>query len=376
MLRRVDVFGLNGKLEHHIKFHSDLNLITGRNGSGKTTLLKLIWYALSGNIERIPREIIFDYADIVGDNFRVQLEWIKRTKGERGGVIHVLVKGRRGKPVKKRIDRSDWERRSDEIDRVNYIIAKSSGRSFFFPTFRRIEGGFAVTHQQVGWDTEPPDFDITESLKEYTSLISVYEHQFIASISTDDVQQLLTRRYADVAERANELHRGLTDRIIATIKRHKSQSKERRPSADRLKRGEAVLNEIHRRIQKVSGQREVVMKPFTLLEQTFKSVFHHRGIRLSDAIVFGEPTGAVRAEQLSAGEKQLLSFLSYNAFTKDAVFFIDEPEISLHADWQRQLFGLLLKQGTGNQFVAATHSPFIYSRYPEREHPLALEIGE
>ena len=178
MLRRVEVFGLNGKLEHHIKFHGDLNLITGRNGSGKTTLLKLIWYALSGNSERIPREIIFDYADIVGDNFRVQLEWVKRTKRERGGIIHVQAKGRRGKPVKKRIDWSDWERRTDEIDRVNHIVAESSGRSFFLPTFRRIEGGFAVTHKEIGWNSEPPDFDITESLNEYTDLISVYEHRF------------------------------------------------------------------------------------------------------------------------------------------------------------------------------------------------------
>jgi predicted ATPase len=63
----------------------------------------------------------------------------------------------------------------------------------------------------------------------------------------------------------------------------------------------------------------------------------------------------------------MLSFIAYNAFYRDAVFFIDEPELSLHVDWQRQLFSILLSQQTSNQFVIATHSPFIYSKYPDKE---------
>ena len=37
-----------------------MNLVTGVNGSGKTTLLKLLWYAISGNIERIAPELNFE----------------------------------------------------------------------------------------------------------------------------------------------------------------------------------------------------------------------------------------------------------------------------------------------------------------------------
>jgi predicted ATPase len=220
------------------------------------------------------------------------------------------------------------------------------------------------------------DNTVEQSLFQYTEQISVYEHRLIAGISTNDVQQLLTRKYADAAEQSNKLHLGLTNKIIAAIKKHKTGKQPTTLSAAQLNKGERVLNDIHRRIEKVNSQREVVMKPFSVLEETFKGVFHHKGIRLSEAIVFGEKNKAVRADQLSAGEKQMLSFLTYNAFTRNAIFFIDEPEISLHADWQRQLFRLLLKQETGNQFIAATHSPFIYSKYPEKEHPLTLEKGE
>lgn len=66
----------------------------------------------------------------------------------------------------------------------------------------------------------------------------------------------------------------------------------------------------------------------------------------------------------------MLSFLCYNAFSEETVVFIDEPELSLHVDWQRLLFPTLLKQGQKNQFFVATHSPFIYSKYPDKEFML------
>jgi predicted ATP-dependent endonuclease of OLD family len=71
----------------------------------------------------------------------------------------------------------------------------------------------------------------------------------------------------------------------------------------------------------------------------------------------------------------MLSFLVYNAFYSSCSIFIDEPELSLHADWQRVLFPTLLRQAAGNQFVVATHSPFIYSKFPDKELVLNADRG-
>jgi predicted ATP-dependent endonuclease of OLD family len=71
-----------------------------------------------------------------------------------------------------------------------------------------------------------------------------------------------------------------------------------------------------------------------------------------------------------------LSFVCYNAFLKDAVVIIDEPEISLHPDWQRRLIPTLKSQNSANQFILTTHSPFIYSKFPEREICLSDDKGE
>jgi predicted ATP-dependent endonuclease of OLD family len=63
----------------------------------------------------------------------------------------------------------------------------------------------------------------------------------------------------------------------------------------------------------------------------------------------------------------MLSFLCYNAFYDKGIIFIDEPELSLHVDWQRILFETLMEQGSKNQLIVATHSPFIYSQFPDKE---------
>ncbi len=71
----------------------------------------------------------------------------------------------------------------------------------------------------------------------------------------------------------------------------------------------------------------------------------------------------------------MLSFICYNAFHKNSIVFIDEPELSLHVDWQRQLYPILKSQESGNQFIFATHSPFIYGKYPDKEVMVGSDKG-
>jgi len=42
-------------------------------------------------------------------------------------------------------------------------------------------------------------------------------------------------------------------------------------------------------------------------------------------------------------------------------------DLSLHVDWQSKLFSLLKEQNSTNQFIISTHSPFIYSLFPDKE---------
>lgn len=66
-------------------------------------------------------------------------------------------------------------------------------------------------------------------------------------------------------------------------------------------------------------------------------------------------------ESLSSGEKQLflralsLKFLNAN----NSIILIDEPEISLHPQWQQKIISVYENIGENNQLIIATHSPHV-----------------
>jgi predicted ATPase len=77
----------------------------------------------------------------------------------------------------------------------------------------------------------------------------------------------------------------------------------------------------------------------------------------------GEP---VEMLELSSGELNLLSgFLGLSAFLEDGcLILIDEPENSLHPEWQIRYVEMLeavLRQHEGCHYVIATHSPLVVS---------------
>ncbi|SIQ20950.1 AAA family ATPase [Aquipseudomonas alcaligenes] len=63
---------------------------------------------------------------------------------------------------------------------------------------------------------------------------------------------------------------------------------------------------------------------------------------------------------LSSGERQILTMLfsaTRMSTTATGAFLIDEPELSLHVDWQRIILGILNSQTLNRQIIACTHSP-------------------
>lgn len=70
---------------------------------------------------------------------------------------------------------------------------------------------------------------------------------------------------------------------------------------------------------------------------------------------------------LSSGEKQiiiLMAYLSFKAASK--IFIVDEPEVSLHVNWQEKFVDALMEASPDNQFVLATHAPSIIAKSVRR----------
>jgi energy-coupling factor transporter ATP-binding protein EcfA2 len=73
-------------------------------------------------------------------------------------------------------------------------------------------------------------------------------------------------------------------------------------------------------------------------------------------------TDIIDLEQLSSGEKQIVSLFSKIYLEPDKSFIIlfDEPELSLSIYWQQRLLPDILKSNKCNFLLTVTHSPFIY----------------
>ncbi|MDJ0579988.1 AAA family ATPase [Crocosphaera sp.] len=76
---------------------------------------------------------------------------------------------------------------------------------------------------------------------------------------------------------------------------------------------------------------------------------------------------------LSSGERQVAGLIyAASHMTDGRVVLIDEPEISLHIDWQRKLLPEMVKQLGEKQLIICTHSPVIASGY--RDKMIELEM--
>jgi predicted ATPase len=357
MLTHLTARGLNGRVSVDTDLYPDINLITGSNGSGKTTILKLLWYSMSGNIERIAQEIKFDFVDIKSTKFSMSFE----RKNDL-----VIINYKIGKSRNKKIECS-VEHMAEEIPPIyemNHAIA-DVGQSVFFPTFRRVEGGFSIGTPHLrprrGY-VRDLGAGIQEALERLAGALSVGQHRFVCSISTSDIVNLVTKRYADVSQSTNLAHSKLVGSIIKDI--------DNLDVTDFGQKLDAALDVIHRIrdiTQEFKINQEHILAPFSALSDTISKLFVDKRIKITESVFLGDELESIPSDMLSAGEKQVLSFLVYNAFYSKVPFFIDEPELSLHVDWQRALFGILDRQKTGNQFFIATHSPFIYASYKDRE---------
>lgn len=84
-------------------------------------------------------------------------------------------------------------------------------------------------------------------------------------------------------------------------------------------------------------------------------------VRTENEIRFSQMGETLLPYQLSSGEKQILVIL-LTVLVEDRqpyVLFMDEPEVSLHVDWQEQLIDLILQLNPNVQIILTTHSPAV-----------------
>lgn len=105
-------------------------------------------------------------------------------------------------------------------------------------------------------------------------------------------------------------------------------------------------------------------KPKTLFQNLIDNLFNDTGKKInrkSNEILFEQEGDELTPYQLSSGEKQMLVIL-LTVLVQDNqpyALFMDEPEISLHVEWQQQLILLIRQLNPNAQIILTTHSPAV-----------------
>ena len=176
-------------------------------------------------------------------------------------------------------------------------------------------------------------------------------------------------RWSEIAKKAHTPEIGtVIDEAMRSIEKENKRLKDilpknfARPELDKRRLGEVV--DLFTNIQMIEQGSEK-----DILGRTYEyclSKFAEQEGKLAGE--FYTPSCVVRTlvevlqpYQLSAGEKQMLAIL-LTVLVEDNqsyVLFMDEPEISLHFEWQKQLISLVLKLNPNIQIIMTTHSPAV-----------------
>ena len=101
----------------------------------------------------------------------------------------------------------------------------------------------------------------------------------------------------------------------------------------------------------------------------FKNSGTHKRVMITNEgqVIFETRGDKLHLKDLSSGEKQIIiTFASLIFGLKGkgtGIFIVDEPEASLHLEWQNKFVPAILKTNKNIQLIFATHSPELIGEY-------------
>ena len=125
--------------------------------------------------------------------------------------------------------------------------------------------------------------------------------------------------------------------------------------------GNRIIAELQQGNMDAAQQLSMQKKRFQDIVDDLFSETGKKIVRTENEIRFSQIGETLMPYQLSSGEKQMLVVL-LTVLVEDNqnyVLFLDEPEVSLHIEWQKRLIDLILELNPNVQIILTTHSPAV-----------------
>jgi hypothetical protein len=253
--------------------------------------------------------------------------------------------------------------------------SKSSWNHQYLPTSRLLTGGIAMSRtlfsagpQQLLVSEEQIDAYFAESIKNlwinYTSKllsrIGKAQETGLASI----LKAVLSPRVRSSRKLAIELdsHQAYESMKKFVTRQGSPRLLSQESDFERRYEADATLRRVVLDIDKIESEIEKASSPRRQLEDLVSNLFSGgKTTKFKDQSIEIKTASGVKIglDSLSSGEKHLLMLLVDTLLAEENSMIIDEPEISMHVDWQKKLIQIMRMLNPQVQLIVATHSPEI-----------------
>lgn len=414
-LKNVEIEGFWGQHKIETDFNNDVNIFIGKNGTGKTTFINLLQAVISVDLELL---FTLQFEKITINLFE--------GKKKRKVVVSKIASELRYKEIEYQIGTSKNKLPILPEQELRYM-SRRSGRIHpkFYREVQEIKSSMKelinVSYLSVNRDNILKDDPRENRRDEVYNAIDMRLDELIGELTSYQLQLETDLSKLSKGFQANVLKSMLFNEEFDFVNIDESV----KPDLRRIKiglmtayRGLGILDnqieeDIEKHVQAIEKAANSInnhvednsnpvfandVTPLTLLRRTRrinelsselesskKEIFQPLDsyIKLlnefhdtKDFTLQDSKTGGIFIEkddteipisQLSSGEKQLIILLTETLLQKgqQTLFIADEPELSLHIEWQRKVISSIRKLNPNSQIIVATHSPEIVGRFKD-----------
>ncbi len=309
-LTKVEIRGLWGRYDIDWNLNSDVNVLAGGNGSGKSTIIKYLYNLIDNNPaiikEGLIKKIFLNFSEKTTVYYEYWYEFEYKASKE---------------PFEEKVSKKD---KVDQEPLKNLDIHIKRNGNYYIRKYQKGDLG-NIYNSSYGID--------------FNKAINI---DYIATFDTKLKPQELLKKVDDNTKTE------LDFQLWNLQKRYLNYQIDigKRLRANRTNPNDNLTYSHDKFIEIID----------TLFSETDKKINQDE-----NEIAFLLGGKEINAYQLSSGEKQLLViFLTVLIQdNKPSILFMDEPEISLHIEWQRKLITYIRELNPNVQLIIATHSPDI-----------------
>lgn len=272
---------------------------------------------------------------------------------------------------------------SDVEQRVHVLDVFESIPILYFPTYRRVESTIEESNDEMGAIPDLPEFedvskqqlaklenlnfgmsDVRELISNLLQEINIATMRGFRQVLVELLGEMANPRMATPRRVENSAVEIVLDRLSGQISETDKEAIKK--YAQLGKTADSHMNFlINKLIELYESQKDLddAIKNFIhtcnayLVGKSF--VYNESAV---DLTIYTENEDNLSLDKLSSGEKQVVAMFAklYLSRIENCIVLLDEPEISLSLEWQRQLLPHFVESGKCAFLMAVTHSPFIF----------------